>query len=89
MSPGQVPPTPGDELNQPNDLEFYFLNRIEGRTGRDWRATTDYDGQLLRRVLKMEQDHMQGLHGFCEGDAAPAKFHGINLPTNARTQVNP
>src|SRR5262249_55420858 len=43
MTPDQVPPTPGDEVKGPNDLEFYFLNRIEGRTGKDSRATTTWD----------------------------------------------
>jgi pilus assembly protein CpaC len=62
--PGQVPPTPGDEVNEPNDLEFYLLHRIEGRTGRDWRATTDYAGRGIRPFLKLEMDHVQGPHGF-------------------------
>jgi pilus assembly protein CpaC len=64
MNPGQVPPTPGDEVNEPNDLEFYLLHRIEGRTGRDWRATTDYAGRLLGKHLKLEMDHVQGPCGF-------------------------
>jgi pilus assembly protein CpaC len=66
MRPGQVPPTPGDEVNEPNDLEFYLLHRIEGRTGRDWRSTTSYAGRLVRPFLKLEMDHVQGPHGFCE-----------------------
>src|SRR5207302_410403 len=41
MNPGQVPPVPGDEVNAPTDLEFYFLHRIEGRTVVDFRATTN------------------------------------------------
>jgi pilus assembly protein CpaC len=64
MKPGQVPPTPGDEVNEPNDLELYLLHRIEGRTGRDWRSTVSYDGRLVRPLLKMEMDHVQGPHGF-------------------------
>ena len=44
MAPGQVPPAPGDEVREPNDLEFFLLNRIEGRTGIDKRSTT-----ILRR----------------------------------------
>ena len=35
MEPHQVPPTPGDCVEDPTDLELYLGNRIEGRTGRD------------------------------------------------------
>lgn len=64
MRPGQVPPTPGDEVNEPKDLELYIMHRIEGRTGRDWRSTVSYDGRLVMPFLKMELDHVQGPHGF-------------------------
>src|SRR5207244_2866669 len=55
MNPEQVPPTPGDEVKTPKDLEFYLLNRIEGRTHDDWRATTEYDDALhvLRCFMKL------------------------------------
>ena len=36
MNHDQVPPTPGDEVKEPNDLELFFLNRLESRTGRDF-----------------------------------------------------
>jgi pilus assembly protein CpaC len=39
MNHDQIPPLPGDEVNEPNDLEFFFLNRLEGRTGVDFRST--------------------------------------------------
>jgi pilus assembly protein CpaC len=66
MNADQVPPGPGDEVKAPNDLEFYFLNRIEGRTGKDWRATTEYDDALhvIRCCLKLHKDHVQGPYGF-------------------------
>jgi pilus assembly protein CpaC len=68
LNPGQVPPSPGDEVLSPNDLEFYLLNRLEGRTGRDFRSTTEYDDALhvLRCLLKLENDYVRGPHGFCE-----------------------
>jgi pilus assembly protein CpaC len=68
MNAEQVPPGPGDEVKAPNDLEFYLLNRIEGRTGRDFRATTEYDDPLhvVRCLLKLHQDNVQGPHGFCD-----------------------
>jgi pilus assembly protein CpaC len=67
MNQGQVPPTPGDEVKQPNDLEFYFLNRIEARTGKDFRATTSWDDVYnLRNHLKLEKKYVNGPVGFSE-----------------------
>jgi pilus assembly protein CpaC len=68
MKPDQVPPAPGDEVKEPNDLEFYLLNRIEGRTGRDFRSTVKYDDalHLLRCFLKLEDEHVRGPHGFSD-----------------------
>jgi pilus assembly protein CpaC len=67
MNHGQVPPTPGDEVKQPNDLEFYLLNRIEARTGKDFRATTSWDDVYnLRNHLKLEKKYVNGPVGFSE-----------------------
>jgi pilus assembly protein CpaC len=68
LNPDQVPPSPGDEVTTPNDLEFYFLNRIEGRTGRDFRSTIEYDDALhvLRCLFRLENDYVRGPHGFCD-----------------------
>jgi pilus assembly protein CpaC len=66
MNHEQVNGAPGDEVNEPNDLEFYLLNRIEGRTGRDARSTTNYDDPLhvLRCFMKLERDHVCGPYGY-------------------------
>ena len=67
MNRDQVPPTPGDEVKQPNDLEFFFLNRIEARTGKDFRATTSWDDVYnLRNHLKLEKKYVNGPVGFSE-----------------------
>jgi pilus assembly protein CpaC len=68
MNPDQVPPVPGDEVKEPNDLELYLLGRIESRMGRDFRATVEYDDatHLLRHYLKLEKNHICGPHGFSE-----------------------
>jgi pilus assembly protein CpaC len=68
MHPEQVPPSPGDEVNEPTDLEFYLLNRIEGRTGRDGRSTTNYEDclHILRCNLKLQKEHVRGPYGFCD-----------------------
>ena len=59
-------PVPGDEFKAPNNLEFYLLNRIEGRTGRDYRATTEYENRLpiLRCLMGLDKDNINGPHGF-------------------------
>ncbi len=67
MQHEQVPPAPGDEVKGPNDLEVYFLNRIEGRTGKDFRATTNWDDPFnLRYHLNLEKKYVQGPVGYSE-----------------------
>jgi pilus assembly protein CpaC len=67
MTRDQVPPSPGDEVKGPNDLEFFFLNRIEGRTGKDFRATTSWDDPLnLNRLLKLVPRYVNGPSGFSD-----------------------
>jgi pilus assembly protein CpaC len=65
MSPDQTPPTPGDEVKEPNDLELFFLNRIEARTGKDFRATTEWDDPFgFRHHLNLERKYVNGPVGF-------------------------
>jgi pilus assembly protein CpaC len=67
MNPDQIPPTPGDEVNEPTDLEMYFLNRIEGRTGRDFRSTVQYDDPFhLIHHVNLEKKYITGPCGFSE-----------------------
>ena len=65
MTPGQVPASPGDEVVQPNDLEFFLLNRIEGRTGIDGDRRPRYDDPLhLIRHSLVERRYLVGPSGF-------------------------
>jgi pilus assembly protein CpaC len=67
MNACQVPPGPGDEVKDPNDLEFYLLNRIEGRTGKDFRATTEWDDPWhLVPLLKLEKRYVSGPSGYSD-----------------------
>jgi pilus assembly protein CpaC len=65
MAPGQVPAGPGEEVVEPNDLEFFLLNRIEGRTGLDKRSTTTYDDpfHLIRHSI-VEKKYLIGPSGY-------------------------
>jgi pilus assembly protein CpaC len=67
MSSGQVPPFPGSEVKEPNDIEFYLLNRIEGRTGVDFRSTTQADDPLhLVPLLHLQSKYVAGPCGYSD-----------------------
>jgi pilus assembly protein CpaC len=65
MDCDEVPPLPTDGIEDPNDLEFYLLNRIEGRTGCNHRSTTNWDDPLcLVPLLRLERRYICGEVGF-------------------------
>lgn len=65
LSPHEVGPLPGDEVEDPNDHEFYLLNRIEGRTGGGHRSTVSWDDPLgIRRRILRERQQIRGVGGF-------------------------
>jgi pilus assembly protein CpaC len=65
MNPGQVPPTPGDEVREPNDCELYFLNMIESRSTKPYRSVEAWDDPLhIRELIKLEDKNLCGPHGF-------------------------
>ncbi len=70
----EVGPLPGSEINEPNDLEFYLLGRIESRVGCDFRSTTKWDDPLhLVRRMKLESRYCSGPVGYsCPGSNGPA-----------------
>jgi pilus assembly protein CpaC len=63
----QCIPLPGECVEDPNDHEFYLLNRIEGRTGRGFRSTTAWDDPWgFQDRLELEQHNIQGPVGFSQ-----------------------
>lgn len=67
MEPNEVPPLPGEGIKEPNDLEVYLLGRIEGRTGREHRSTTNWDDPLnCVEHMKLERRCVSGPVGFSE-----------------------
>jgi pilus assembly protein CpaC len=67
LNPNQTPRRPGDEINEPNDLEAYLLGRLEGRTGRDARSTTKWDDPIgFRRIFNLEKRKVHGVVGFSD-----------------------
>ena len=64
----QVGPLPGAELYEPNDLEFYLLNRIEGHTGHaEFHSTVNSEDPLgCYHRLQSENRYVHGPHGFSD-----------------------
>lgn len=64
LEPEQVGPLPGCEIRDPDDHEFYRLNRIESRhPGVDYRATNGWNDPLNIRKLKSGQPARPQYHG--------------------------
>jgi len=56
---------PGDEVEDPDDVEFYLFNRIEGRTGGGYRSTVSWDDPLgVCRRIRVERQRVHGSSGF-------------------------
>lgn len=65
MNPEGVPCLPTDGITDPNDLEFYLLNRMEGRTGREFFPSRTWDDPWhLRELMHLEQGCVSGPVGF-------------------------
>ena len=63
----EVPLSAAERVQEPNDCEFYFLGRIEGKTGYDHRATVDYQDPLNVMKHKISEDRwVIGPHGHAE-----------------------
>lgn len=63
----QVAPGPGEDYLEPNDCEFYFLGRLEGRTGHPHRSTINYlDPFQLMKHFRSEEHWVVGPHGFAD-----------------------
>lgn len=64
MEANEVPPAPGDRVYMPNDWEFYFLGRIEGKLGRPFRGTVaEHDPLNVMKHFQSENRWVVGPHG--------------------------
>jgi pilus assembly protein CpaC len=62
-----VTEAPGDRVYQPTDPEFYLLGRIEGKLGREFRATVGQQDPLnLMKHFQSEQQWVIGPHGYAD-----------------------
>jgi pilus assembly protein CpaC len=69
---GEMPPAPGDRVLEPNDLEFYLLGRLEGKTGVPFRSTTQYldpyflAPHMMQKHFASEAQWVVGPHGHAD-----------------------
>jgi pilus assembly protein CpaC len=67
LEKNEVTEAPGDRVYQPNDAEFFFLGRIEGKLGREFRATVaEHDPLNLMKHFQSEQHWVAGPHGYAD-----------------------
>jgi len=67
LDKNEVTEAPGDRVYQPNDAEFYFLGRMEGKLGREFRAPiADQDPIRLMKHFQSEQQWVLGPHGYAD-----------------------
>jgi pilus assembly protein CpaC len=67
LDKNEVTETPGDRVYQPTDPEFYLLGRIEGKLGREFRATKgEQDPLNLMKHFQSEQQWVVGPHGHAD-----------------------
>jgi pilus assembly protein CpaC len=63
----EVTEAPGDRVNQPSDAEFYFLGRMEGKLGTEFRATkAEQDPLNLMKHFQSERAWVIGPHGYAD-----------------------
>ncbi|MGF1572232.1 MAG: type II and III secretion system protein family protein [Sumerlaeia bacterium] len=66
----EVPPLPGSDSFEPDDLEFYLYGRMESRAPRDFRSPVQNDFDRLR-WHRLEQVYLQGPSGYSTGGNYP------------------
>ena len=64
LARGQTVPLPGQCIMEPNDKEFFLLNRIEGRTGRPHRSTVEYEPVMKKLLMDYESACIEGPCGY-------------------------
>jgi pilus assembly protein CpaC len=68
LDPEQTISKPGDDVDDPTDIELYLLGRIERRACRtDFRATTAWDDPLdVEHRRRIEERHVIGPYGYTQ-----------------------
>ncbi len=62
-----MPVPAADRVAEPNDCEFYFLGRIEGKTGGDYRGTIrELDPLDVMKHFQSESHYVVGPRGYMD-----------------------
>ncbi len=64
MACNQVPPLPGADLFEPNDVEFYLIGRIESHCPYNYRSPIRTDLSRVLQYRHMEDSYLSGPTGF-------------------------
>ncbi|MDX2175866.1 MAG: pilus assembly protein N-terminal domain-containing protein [Candidatus Sumerlaeia bacterium] len=59
----ELPPLPGSDMFEPDDLEFYILNRLESRTSDDYRSAARTNFDRIARYRRMDKVYIAGPAG--------------------------
>jgi pilus assembly protein CpaC len=59
----ELPPLPGQDVLEPNDLEFYLLGRLESHTGMDYRSPVRTDCSRTKQYREVERNMLIGPSG--------------------------
>jgi pilus assembly protein CpaC len=67
MEPDQVGPLPGEDVREPDDVEFFLKGRIESGVSRPYRATSGWDDPLkVEKRRQLEQRYVIGPYGYSQ-----------------------
>lgn len=63
----EMPKLPGENVKEPNDIEFYFLGRLEGKTGNEHRSTIQHHTPFqINQHMQSEKYWVIGPHGHAD-----------------------
>ncbi|MGF1581141.1 MAG: type II and III secretion system protein family protein [Gemmataceae bacterium] len=68
MEHHEIPPLPGSDLFEPDDIEFYLWGRIESHNPVDYRSPIRTDWHRIKQFYQMERAYVVGPtgHGTCD-----------------------
>ena len=85
LEPREVPRIPGSDIFEPNDLEFFFLGRLESLRSYDFRSPVMNNIHRMIRYRHCSQQFIFGPVGHTDEPPVPLQPPGIGWPEGAST----